>query len=106
MKIFSPSGDILEHIMDNHRVGLTALVEGSGVPLSCVESILGNKHPIAPEVAERFGEFFGTTIAFWTNSQNNYDHQPGVQPMQVACALCDQDRIVATSHARQTAHSS
>ena len=52
-KNIPPPGDMLDFTMENRGATQRSLVQGTGLPPACVESILANERPITQEVADR-----------------------------------------------------
>ena len=88
-KNIPPPGDMLDFTMENRGATQRSLVQGTGLSPACVESILANEHPITQEVADRLERFFGASSGYWLDLQQLYDNQPGVQPMQAVCEVCE-----------------
>lgn len=43
------------------------------IPLSVIEGIINEEQSVTDNIAEKFAEYFGTSVGYWTDIQARYD---------------------------------
>ena len=67
-------GDVLyEEFMLPLNISTAELADSIGVPVAVVADLVGRRLAVSVELAERLASRFGSTPAFWTNLQSEYD---------------------------------
>jgi addiction module HigA family antidote len=56
------------------------------IPLSVIEGILNEEQSVTDNIAEKFAEYFGTSVGYWTDIQARYD-------MWIKCNIRSEEEI-------------
>lgn len=69
----SPGEMIMEEWIKNGGVTVAEIAIGTGMSIVDVEAIVDDRKRVTPEIADKLGEHFETSSAFWLNLQSEHD---------------------------------
>ncbi len=73
-------GEILkEEFIIPYNLKLTELAKKLNVSFRTINEIVNEKRNISTEMAIRLSKFFGTSVEFWMNLQNQYSYTKEIQ---------------------------
>jgi addiction module HigA family antidote len=68
-----PGEILLEEFMEPHGISQNRLGRDIGVSPRRINEIVHGKRSVTADTAIRLGRYFGTSAAFWTGLQSDYD---------------------------------
>ena len=71
--LIHPGEILLEEFIRPFDLSQNKLATGLSVPISRINAIVQGRKPVTADIALRLSEYFGTSVNFWMNLQNNYD---------------------------------
>lgn len=66
-------GEILQELLEEHRLTQTLLAAHLGMQQSKINEICRGKRGISPDMAVRLGKVFNQNPMFWLNLQKNWE---------------------------------
>jgi addiction module HigA family antidote len=84
IELITPGEILLTEFLEPNGITQEALADDLDMPLSRVVDIMEGQESITVDTAMRLSVYFGTSINFWLNLQNNYDIEKAERSGQLA----------------------
>jgi addiction module HigA family antidote len=71
--ILVPGTVLRETYMDEYQISVAQLSKDIGLSASAVRQLINNKLKVSIVIALRLSKYFGTTVQYWIDLQNQYE---------------------------------
>ncbi len=68
-----PGSVLWFNFLNPNNITPEQLARETEIPLSVIEGILNEEQSVTDNIAEKFAEYLGTSVGYWTDIQARYD---------------------------------